>query len=1743
MLRDFSAAKIIKTRFTFLVTSLSFTFLFNACVQQPSGSGRKATSTSNVAGSSGKSSTSAAPPTFNTSNVYFQKGASAVSGPLSLDVDFKDSVYIRGKDVHNFITKGGNVSAPQCLLSYFPGSLNKKAFVMVARPQVFYNFTTSSQEYFYQIFPADKTGNSTFCQTAGVSSRISTLYSPAVSTAFSIADVCPSCLPSVLDSQDLRLLEVNGIDIANVSVSSLKIKINTSTSTSAPVGTSCTTSQECKNLAFDCCNQGVCVKDKQIKSDVDQTSAAYLQALADIVSNPANILNYPQYYYLCSQTIVPTPTPTPSANPEIASNLRMTLLKELYDCVTPFQGEASICTTSYELANTFPVDFVTGNDDRTFSTTYTGTAGIASHSIYEINHSGVVLFSAGGASSGTTYQINGVNPGGTFLPTVATVAGTGVVGLGNDTLTDPVRIYLNKAKPTSATNDTLKIKYKIDGSCRYISSSLAECKKYYVQGQNLGQVDDHYPASNEFALPLYADTTKTIRLEVDEANIPQDTTTMAWTIVAGAPSKLKFTSASLVLYDGQKVIITFYVTLASYNVMQSKLTALNKIDDICNCGGPYCSLEPLYVVNSQNVASLVDYKCVYPPPVTGPVPLQQFVYLSSKTAPHRYFDDEGVYQSEITATTKAQEGTEFTYTGNDLLKPNNITSAVGFNEIYGSFSTKLAAAKGAQKVNVTFGKSYDIFVDSGTFSSCASCGNDYFSTLAKIFPLNFTSKGGGYTPDATTTDRIKTNPYRSDEILFGRACFVPATMLPWSHAKSTDRQSQRKARLAAQHFYFANGYQRDWFGFDYGSVIGSFDGVQWFAIGNGRRIKAKSNRLFLAINAYYADQTVDSNFSMVVSDASTAPSSGASSTTDLSNDGAQCQKYHTCDTDTDCVTRLGWEYVCASVGSITSTWPLFDVNATELVNAEDPAISISQMTGGVGGFPKRCVYRGRGAPCVASMTSSSTSFNGTVNSTGGREAMALNSCAPNFYCQTISTNGTVNSNFNDRITRYGKSVSSQNAAAVGGISDADLVGLGSPQLGRPSKYIGTDTLLPGVQANLNHNNVLGICLPGKDPTLATSPTIATLHSTQPAASYYGDRLGGIGVLKSDDQYRSYLTCPVINPVTKNYEHFDNTTFDISAGSTSHEFRTMAASQNLSTSLLSILTGSNFLDNSDLIKDYDSSWVTSLAFEANRCMRAPGAVCHTDFDCAPSKFIADKMSNIDNLDTNLYSILNRYEIEFWQQGLICHQAVDKTDPTYDLKNNRCCREVGKELTIGSLAMPLATTPTDLALYPRFDNTLVPGQGIISSSSQRYSRVSTMYQETQSTSSAFPADVGRNYAPLQFNQDNSCAGACTTAATYVTTTNSFADQINTLHDTGTRTCCTGNWIRHFHVDNGGGHIWDSDKLQKINYSEFQCINWEQCTADSGDDVSNECSEVDSRSYPAFSCIHADQPYDNNCKIRNIPLTYAKKVMNYLRKFDLLGIPQIAIEANPGDYDSVGSEIYCQVLPTDQSKQISDDLTKRFFNNSILRADYYPTQAELDAKTEYKIGVNYYSATDKTNFKDDLKMIFDADKFSCCKPAGQKLNTGEAASNCCTGYSDSTGRCTLRANYTNVSVYYNRLVSSGAKDLSTTLFDSATGAIKDPNIVAQLACLQKVCEGGLLARGVAFSNIKVPGHESSAETYKTQRFIDGNSANKHGGLTDIFDAGMKWNDDIYCVPAAFAQVATNPAVNGNIFTIQCP
>jgi hypothetical protein len=57
--------------------------------------------------------------------------------------------------------------------------------------------------------------------------------------------------------------------------------------------------------------------------------------------------------------------------------------------------------------------------------------------------------------------------------------------------------------------------------------------------------------------------------------------------------------------------------------------------------------------------------------------------------------------------------------------------------------------------------------------------------------------------------------------------------------------------------------------------------------------------------------------------------------------------------------------------------------------------------------------------------------------------------------------------------------------------------------------------------------------------------------------------------------------------------------------------------------------------------------------------------------------------------------------------------------------------------------------------------------------------------------------------------------------------------------------------------------------------------------------------------------------------------------------------------------------------------------------------------------------------------------------------------------------------------------------------------------------------------------------PGHESTDQADKRiRRFIDsGSTANNFSGLADLYDAGLRYNEAVYCVPVAVANQQDSP------------
>ena len=1626
----------LKHIFTVLIIA-SFA-LMSSCVEQGSGNKRKSDSSSTS--SEGTTSEEPTIPDFSTSNNYFQEGSIKSESGLTLPISFNDKFYLRGAKVDYYI-KNGNKTSNKCLSFRYDEGINTY-LILAAIPQYFYNFVTNTQEYYYLISPGDKVMNQTFCQTPGLQATLTSINS-LYSKKYSLIETCTNCASGLFQSKNTDLFSNSGNLITDIGVATLSLKFSNTISNPADPNIICNSSAECKTQAFDCCIEGQCVNDKSVKNGIDQTTSPYQDALTAIGFDPSLYSSYPQFFNICPITIAPEPDIPVISNPSLTALERLIHLTELYECTTPQSGEVSYCTKTIEEAFSKGPTFYTGDNDRNFNTYYSGTALIPGHSIVKITYNNLPYF------------LNGL-----FLNTDVTIGPLGDLS-GNDNPGDSQEINLNLA--IALPIDTLKIKYKVDGSCRVVGPGLAKCDKYYEQGSNAGIAIDHFPASQNFNLPYYADSNRTVSVTVDDSIVLNGSD---WTLFQSSPSFITFNN-NFQIFDTQKIKITFYVDILANPVFETKFAALQEIATMCECPDYSCKLKPIL---SDDNTLITDFVCQYPQPDIPEPPLQQNILLSSKTVPVRYFDtDGGVEHTEVNIDTAPQEGLPFSYTNGDLSKPNNVTTPVGFNEIYGSIDGKSTSASAAKLINVKKGKSYDIFVNTGTFASCFYCGTDYFSNLAKVFPSNFIFKGGGYFPHPSATNESSSEMPAHDQ-LYGRACFIPATMIPYTHSPDPDRQTQRMNRQAAQHFLFANGYQRDWFGFDYGSVIGSFDGVRWFSVGNQRRITSTTTRLYLAVNAYYGDQTIESTFSVDVNEASTTPASGALVTTDFESDGAQCQKYHVCDTDNDCAATLGWDYTCSSVNSLQSAWPIFDQNAKEIPGQNIFARLIT-LNGTTSGPSKRCVYRGRGATCKTDLQSNFSSTD-SFNQSSDRKLLT---CSPNSHCQTIY-NGAKLAKFNNKISRYGKSIKTLIANDTLDEILEDTFGLSAKQLGRPYSYDGTDTIsneaLGAFNSAITSQSVAAICVPGK---MVEDIPFLELVSKDPNFPS-SDKVNNIGVTYSEQVLDSYYSsCPVMD-TSGNYIHNSEKTLltdNVSANDTN--VRNLAATQNLSTNHL------RSVDNEiNILSNFELEFVSTKQLEENRCLRAPGASCFTNFECASNDFIVNKVASL-----NAMGIFNTYERDFWTSELTCSQELPKNDPEYDPRNNRCCRELGNVISIKNEEHYAAGTSP--STNP--NNSEIPGIEISIDDPRRNSSVTPAIYATRDNPSEYPKIVVSRINQKDYDFDL------------------MLKQYNTINEVAEKTCCSKNWVRNFADDTNN---WDPNKMQNVTKSDFQCFNWTDSSASTNlVSVGFECSTEDG--------IGPDNP---DCGMRSIPTAEANRYMEFFSLFELTGIPQVLIP----DPLSVAT---CQV------QYQAGTGSKPTAPTSPLPVNGYMADTNAIVEEFEEGNIKYYQANDIGNGSSGVhaskKKVFSEDSFTCCQPVGTEMLPTDDPTMCCSGFiNPDNNQCALK-NYTNLSVYFNRYVSSEAKDLAAAQIDEKSGYIKSNVSVQQLACTKQACASGFVGYGILHTDLKVPGHE--ANDISVKRFIDGASqANNFSGKVDIFDEGLHWNTQVYCIPEELASASAD-------------
>lgn len=833
---------------------------------------------------------------------------------------------------------------------------------------------------------------------------------------------------------------------------------------------------------------------------------------------------------------------------------------------------------------------------------------------------------------------------------------------------------------------------------------------------------------------------------------------------------------------------------------------------------PDWGVRPLYKSSVETVANIVDFYCYTPVPENPIGPITNLnVSVSGRMAPHRFYSTAGTNYDSLTglASTITQEGDDFYYL-DDANKTAPVNGSYNANSLMGRMNVGLSQTQPAKMIAVELGKTYILSATSGYFTPCSTCAKDSWFQSFTAHPA--TTRGNGLRSSGFSTSRdtymANTTLGNYEDTHFGRACYLPVTMLPFSHKKEGTLQAQRLNRLKTQSAFYVNGYQKDWYGFNKGALIGSFDGVSWFAIGTGRRVSATTTKLYLAINSAFSDlaDRTDTIVNIIPDISATVAAEydfdpTLTITDAKQNSAGTCQESHQCSTDSDCVAQLGWEYTCADVSQYRSRWPLYDSNANELPNQEKVGTIFEILAGTttIGNSSKRCVYRGAGAPCVRDFTALNGKFN-QKNLT----------CAPNFYCAALTTN-----RFNDEVVRSPNEL------------DNIFYGMDTNVLGRPLKYVTASKTLDTVAiTNIKNNGAsdalgltaaevedMGICRPGK--SLSTTASIAHSNPDTARRTDYINQIASCnstatGAARTDScpafgSDGDYLPYNSTDPLPTYNKRIQN-----SCGAEAKNSTTLiSAFANIEGGSLAILSN-----------------ITTPMMAADACLRRAGSICHTDLDCGPNKMHEDAASNM----ALSYFGGTDAEQSYWKESLICAQGTPvpalgtANYKTYKLSDNRCCREVGKDFTMFT-AGPASIVPdnmgTNVALNTRLFSYSSP------SANNRYSRYS------------------------------SSPTALTTPSTIPTveaTISPFANQWKVINETGSANCCGGGWVRKF-AD--GTHDWKVKNRLSLETSNFSCLNFRSPLASSdysrfGDALDSIFQSTYQREYEFF----CKSPGQNGC-----------------------------------------------------------------------------------------------------------------------------------------------------------------------------------------------------------------------------------------------------------------------------------------
>lgn len=840
-------------------------------------------------------------------------------------------------------------------------------------------------------------------------------------------------------------------------------------------------------------------------------------------------------------------------------------------------------------------------------------------------------------------------------------------------------------------------------------------------------------------------------------------------------------------------------TEAAYTAIKKKLAVAcgctaSDADMAVKC--PDWGVIPVYRSGALQIpANITDFSCYTPAPVNPIGPITNLnVTVPNRSAPHRFFSSAGVNYDSLSGVltktpTLTQEGEDFFYQ-DEYNKVGPVNGSFNVNSVLGKMTIDLTHTLPAKQVTVELGKTYILSATSGYFTPCSQCAKDSWFQTFSAYPN--TQRGVGLQASGYTTSRdtygANTTFGNYEDTKFGRACYVPVTMLPMSHQKNSNLQLQRQNRLKAQSALFINGYQRDWYGFNKGALIGSFDGVTWFAVGTGRRATATSTKLYLALNASFLDLADKTDTIVnIIPDFSANTAADYDYDPDIAlvdprqNTGATCQKYHQCSVDADCVSQLGWEYSCADISQFKTKWPLFDSEAKETANQERTGslFEILQSTISTSNG-KRCVYRGAGAPCKKDY-SSLTEYN--------KKALT---CAPNFYCATLTTN-----KFNDEVVRSPNEF------------DNIFFGMDTNVLGRPLNYVTAGkSLTTDIISNVKYNATsaiglsssdgddMGICRPGR--SLSSNDQIAHSNPDNNKRTDYISQIGSCNSLATNST--RFISCPAFND---DLNYVDPTALDtVVQKETQNSCGGEAKHTSTSVSAFKNMEGLSLLNLQNIIQPI-------VALDA--CSRRAGSICHTDLDCGPNKLHEEAVGTIDIK----YFGETEAEQQYWKESLICSQGTPVPalgSPTYfdyKLSENRCCREIGKDFT----------------MYTQGPKTIVPDN---TGTNENLKTAKFPYYDPANNSQANDTQgPAAKYRYSRYTISKNGKDDITKIPNVVATAEPSPNQWQVVNETGSLTCCGGGWIRKF-AD--GTHDWKVKNRLSLDSNNFSCLNFRSPLADS-------------------------------------------------------------------------------------------------------------------------------------------------------------------------------------------------------------------------------------------------------------------------------------------------------------------------